>query len=86
MALPFTIYLQPPFIALSVSDSLQGLSKAGDTNVGLIEQTYAGCITVTVGWTGFFKTKNAEQVLTADGIQYFIVADTDFLFWEEVPV
>lgn len=85
MALPITIGLNSPYVAISASSSVAGITlppKQTGVIFGTVEQIYAGCTRASVDSSVFFKSEGAYRIYV-DNVYYFIVDDKNIFFYEE---
>lgn len=85
MALPVTIGLNSPYVAISASASVADITfPAKQTGVifGTVEQIYSGCTRAVVDSSVLFKSEGAYRIYV-DNSYYFIVDDKNIFFYEE---
>lgn len=77
-------FLYPPFVALMLSDSVQGLRLTPANNdyaFGTVNAVNYNCIRTQVGKSVLFK-KSEAILLTHEQDNYFVVDEKDLVFQE----
>lgn len=86
MAVPFSIYMNPPYVLVSASiyGSGQQLSVISENvRIGVIEQINASTTLFSVGNTVFYKQEVFNTLLcTKDNSRYDMINETSIFFKE----
>lgn len=88
MALPDIIYINPPYIAVSISLSNYGYSTTGPASFGIIEQINYDTLGYNVGDNVLYLIEGSLGFgnAIAGQYKYFIIDERKILFKEGVPI